>query len=112
MICSQETAAKLFQVFCIGKILIDKNSCRDFVGYFYNAIPKKCIRACMHTMHIDNNLISLIMYILIHKQMPILILKGLSTTFEGLRNVYCYTNLLTFVTTGENICTTVCHFIS
>lgn len=63
MISSQETGAKLFQVFCIGEFLINRNSCSDFVGYFYNTTLNKCIRTYMHTMQIDNNFISLIMYI-------------------------------------------------
>ena len=37
---------------------------------------------------------------LVHKQMQFL-------TFEGLTNVHHITNLLTFVTIGDNKCTTV-----
>ena len=34
------------------QVLIDRMGCRDFAGYFYNAIPNKYIRAYMHTIHI------------------------------------------------------------
>ena len=42
-----------------------------------------------------------------YKRMSFLTFEGLSTTFEGLTNVYHSTNLLIFVNIGDNTCTTV-----
>ena len=48
----------------------------------------------------DSTDVCVYMCVLVHKQMWFL-------TFEGLTNVYHNTNLLTFVTIGDNTCTTV-----
>ena len=43
-ISSLKTAAKLFQVL-YNQVLIDRDSCSDIVGYFYNVVPERMYKS-------------------------------------------------------------------